>query len=384
MKQFVFILLLFVLFIGCNNKQGVDTGTVNILDFEPHDDESINLSQLSSSFEIVPLETSEDCLLGENTRIKICQNTIFILTQNSVLLFDTKGKYVSKIDKKGLGPDEYTSITDFDIKSDGNIIIYSRDQKTLFEYDHSATLVSKTDLDFFASNIKLIDDTNIVFLLGNEITGSFDHKFVVMNLSDKSIEQYFPIDRHKAKYLHIIPYIVTSSYNDMLYFFECSNDIVYSIINNQVKEHYRVNFDGKNIPCGFYEQDFSNVMDYAMALMQHGGYAEGILGFFETDNNYFVEYNYKKKCHFAVHNKKNHQKNDFTTIIVDSLFNYPISLIDIEPSACKNKLIIMIQPSAFIQYVQDHFNSDTLFIAQKMVNYTDSEQNPILLIISFK
>ena len=69
-----------------------------------------------TSQRIIPLETTDDILMGDIKSIKIYDDTYFILdSRNVIFRFDKDGKYLSKIARQGRGHGEYLDIRSIDI-----------------------------------------------------------------------------------------------------------------------------------------------------------------------------------------------------------------------------------------------------------------------------
>ena len=64
-----------------------------------------------------------DCFLNFISKVITNNNYIFILDPNlyKIAVFDNKGKAITTIGKRGQGPEEYLSITDFSIDNTGNM-----------------------------------------------------------------------------------------------------------------------------------------------------------------------------------------------------------------------------------------------------------------------
>lgn len=136
--------LLFIL-VACNpQKSNTDNRTIDIASVVGKG-EIMDLSKIAKDITYVPLETTDSSLVGsiysvfyENGHIYIRDNT------KSIKVFDSKGKYIKKINRYGRGPEEYTDIFDFSvIPKSGNITILSM-SGTLNEYDMFGNFVSST------------------------------------------------------------------------------------------------------------------------------------------------------------------------------------------------------------------------------------------------
>ena len=62
-----------------------------------------SVSCFFTSYSYIPLETNENCMLGEVVGMKVNEDAIAIEDQGRILLFQHDGKFISKIDKAGRG-----------------------------------------------------------------------------------------------------------------------------------------------------------------------------------------------------------------------------------------------------------------------------------------
>ncbi|SFB24897.1 hypothetical protein SAMN04489723_10679 [Algoriphagus aquimarinus] len=99
--------------LGCSSKetQKKDTLFLNPTNATP----SILLSEMVDSMEYIKLETSEESLMSRVGEIIIKNKYIYVrdYDQQIIFLFDKKGKYITKLDKKGEGPEEYSHLDKF-------------------------------------------------------------------------------------------------------------------------------------------------------------------------------------------------------------------------------------------------------------------------------
>ena len=79
----------------------------------------VSVSELFSKVEVIPLETSDSCLLATILRVLVSGDTTYILTQDyptfrhiTLMAFDKKGNYLRSIGRVGQGPGEYSQIYD--------------------------------------------------------------------------------------------------------------------------------------------------------------------------------------------------------------------------------------------------------------------------------
>jgi hypothetical protein len=77
-----------------------------------------------TDFRLVPLETNSSSIIGEISKLEICDSIILIgdYKQNKLFLFDVDGKFLNDICHVGKGPNEYIHIGDFSVDKENKII----------------------------------------------------------------------------------------------------------------------------------------------------------------------------------------------------------------------------------------------------------------------
>lgn len=74
-----------------------------------------------------------------------------------------------KIDKKGIGPNEYIRLSDFNVDIDKKeLIIFDKEKKQLLSYDFNGNFISTISLDFWAIKFKKVSKEHIILFSGNE------------------------------------------------------------------------------------------------------------------------------------------------------------------------------------------------------------------------
>lgn len=127
MKNFLIIFSI-VLLISCNKNETIDTIHIDL-------SHPSKLKEFILDEHIIPLETNEDCLIGEIEKICIDSTNIFIMDKinATVFIYDKKGHYISKIFAHGNGPNEYIELSDMCINN-SLIYILSRPNKSILVY----------------------------------------------------------------------------------------------------------------------------------------------------------------------------------------------------------------------------------------------------------
>ena len=93
----------------------------------------MNLSEVAKSIEYIPLETTEESLIGHIVSILYDKDHIYIADRNgSIKIFDQTGKYQRSINRLGRGPEEY--IMFFSVSLSGkNIAVTTMDDIVVYD-----------------------------------------------------------------------------------------------------------------------------------------------------------------------------------------------------------------------------------------------------------
>jgi len=142
--KFVYLILVVLLF-SCESQK---EGTV-YLDLEGGQDE-IKYSDVVDSLRYLTLETSDECLIGNISKITIDGNLMFILdTQTkTVFVYNLDGNFKYKINNIGRGVGEYISITAsfIDIQKK-QILVYDDTLNKVLKYSYSGKFINEVKQD---------------------------------------------------------------------------------------------------------------------------------------------------------------------------------------------------------------------------------------------
>lgn len=282
-------------------------------------------SLFESVYNLVQLETTSECLIGDINRVSIYKNEFYLLDKkfSCVFVFDYSGKFKRKYSHIGGGPGEYLSLTDFGIDEvNENIILYSDRPKKIITYTLDDELVDDMSIDELLESIVIFSEEGK--LLGINRLLTYEDYFITYNyrkrkkeggsvpvekskLEDafRSYKTKFPFLIRSLRDYCVIPYIntvyqvgssgITKSYN-----LEFTRDIPdiesemipsSELISNAIKENQ-----------GFW---LSNFREYSNWLTFSFG--RGTKVFYAQDNDDYVmfdfvhnqDFNYFHSFHFS-------------------------------------------------------------------------------------
>jgi len=108
--------------------------------------EETPVSEVSTSIQIIPLETSDSVLIGTVKNIKLETNKLFILARNGLFVFDNNGKFLNTVSSKGRGPKEYIALSDIYIDKDIVWLLDDSGNKAL-KYTNSGKFLSSFNFE---------------------------------------------------------------------------------------------------------------------------------------------------------------------------------------------------------------------------------------------
>lgn len=218
------ILILFpILIIGCQNGK-IDDGTFNVVKIDIDDVGKETINNWFDSIELIPLAATNNSFIKEACKLLKYNNSYYILDnwQHTVFIFDSIGNYVNSTQHlNGAGPNEYTSLVDFDIdKINGNLHILDPVSKKIRIYDRSLSPVADYNINDHVLPLqyfKYIKDSLYVFYCPSRKKGEFAIKFY--DAKDETIlKKELPTTVEEAAYLPNTLYSPFYEFNNNIFF----------------------------------------------------------------------------------------------------------------------------------------------------------------------
>lgn len=227
---------------------------------------NMTLSSIEESFQdtsyfknpqTVILETLDKSLLTGIKRIFMDDNKLFIYDnkEENIFIFDTSGKYLSKIDCKGEGPREYIEISDFTIDNSKKQIILLcaiPEKRMYFTYDGKFVKEEK-HTDFYS---QLTTDGNFIYF-EERIIETKDYQLHILDTKTGK-------KQNGLKPINIKNYFYTkgnslSRGKDILFVRRYDNSI-YELKNGEIIEKFHVDFKKHSFPDRLKEEEKTEVV----------------------------------------------------------------------------------------------------------------------------
>jgi hypothetical protein len=312
MKHKKLLVILSCLILACNTEHKEDVAD-NVIYFDTKKSiEEYDMKDLTDgTFSIIPLETTDECLVAKIDKIEIKDNRIYIMdkTAHSVYVFDMDGKYLNKIYKRGQGPEEYTNLSYMTV-TDSSVIILDHLAERQLEYRiPSMEFINKgkdSFENFWATDIFYLN--GVVYYI-NDWSNSNAGKFRLFSQKHgtENFEKYLPFEEEPLSLgINRPTYAINGNEASLIY---SGCDTIFRIS------------DGKVLPE--YIMKFKNKVKYSSGKVENiykdnpAGRVIGINGINESDKYLFIEISMTTKenkpvgpgnygAYICIHNKSDH------------------------------------------------------------------------------
>ena len=164
-KYILAILILPLSFFSCKEKNTpphVSDETIILNINSGSDWKGVDIHLFIDSVSFIPLETTEECLIGRISRVLFLDDFIIIHDSktSSIFLFDTNGKFVRSIGNSGGGPGEYLHLSKIMCDSiNKHIIIFDYHQNKIIYHDLQGVFIK--EISGFSDNWSITDVINL-------------------------------------------------------------------------------------------------------------------------------------------------------------------------------------------------------------------------------
>jgi hypothetical protein len=362
-KKYILFTVAILLLSCCNKKRQNDDENIFTINIESEKIvKSIKFSELITDCKYVPLETTEECLIGQLNKVEVSNNEIFVLDSRSaraIYRFSKEGKFLNQIAEQGHGPGEYVQPDDISIDvTTGEIAIL--DRMKIYFYKPDNTYLRDIILPVYSYKIAWYDHRIATY-------SRDDNDLVLLNENGKQKEVFFKNDEAKKMVMNY-PF---QPYNEKeLLYFAYFDYTIYNISEYSVTPHVKFIFD---------ERMFT---DKDIKLLKSDSKSEDnfvwIKYYNENSTHIYMVYLYKRTPYMVIYDKSNS-----TTTIVDII-------------GIKNDITFMHEPPLIVgvdvnDYFVAQFDYNDVFSPDELKKIIGTQadslnemSNPILLFFKFK
>lgn len=263
------VFILTAILVSCSQKEkfneNISENEVKVIHIPEDRIESTSFEDFIEDIKLIPLETTEESLIAEVEQVIISHNKFYVhdLSLNEVFVFDKKGKFLFKLDRRGKGPQEYTSIRDIKVDEKGDIHIL--DFKNVVIFDHSGAFVKKIAFSlpesYHINPVHFALGANNGYYLWSGSLGIKtlpENQYVAYRIDHEGTftgDAYFPLKTTIMGGGPRFTSINNNNHYNMVPINGC--DTIYRFTPKEVFPAYYIDFGKRKLPAGFMSE-FSN------------------------------------------------------------------------------------------------------------------------------
>jgi len=316
-KSIILGLFFALFFVQCNIKEKSDSNNVRKIVVSPLDAITLKATELFDSVEIVALESDDNKVFVKPEKLITYNNHFFFKSRNELTVFDSIGKFCFKIDKKGPGPGEYISFSDYQIEKDGSITINDGQGRKLIRYSNTGNFIKEIKHNLFSTNFFILNK-NYVINSGPLINSNTKCRVNIICEDNPTKITGFLEESDNNRLVRIFEYTNFSYFKDTLSYSYCSSNTIYYLKDKTAKPRLYVDFGKNTLPESYFAEN-NDVVKFVSNLKETE-YASIIDGYQETDKFLFFLYCFKGKRSFVFWNKTDNLTYNYNKLNDDLLF----------------------------------------------------------------
>jgi len=282
---------------------------------------AIEFTELFSSVQYIPLETTNSCLMGGVSQFSEFEGRFFILDQKTkqVFAFNHDGKFLNKIGRQGKGPGEFLYPKQFVInESKSMLYLYDSTQKKIIRYRLDGQFIDEIRVNAYMRAFALDEKDNILLGYVADLPNmKFDTDINSETIKFIKIDQQGKITNHIAgiestSFRLEFSYIIQKESDKSILFVEPLNESIFNFDGNNISVRYKLNFGNRTAPDRL-KRDL-NIMEVPKNGKQvkffEDALANYFLGFYRFLTNkdwLFLSYQHQRRFEYFFYNKSSHE-----------------------------------------------------------------------------
>ena len=291
-----------IIIFGCEytERNSINVNTVDLTN-SFNNEKKIGLNEIAENVEYIKLETNPNCLISRIEKIKIIDNYILIKDRNfkTLLIFDTNGSFIHKIDKVGKGPNEYFNIFDFSYDPENKCVyIFDNFQWKVIIYNLNNEVITNFRLKFQPWNIEFLNDGKVAFYMPRPKFHNTDNsRVIIMNNKGKKIKKLLIHNSNEYSLDDATRFFKLFIFHDTLSCWGSYYDTIYRITSDyEVIPAYYIENTKNKMPL----EQYSINSNFNERIKRYSS----IYNLFETTNYIFFKALQKTRLKGLLYNKK--------------------------------------------------------------------------------
>lgn len=240
--------LCFVLsFLSCGKNMEKDMNFKGIV-IEVNSPIEVPIEDLINEYKIITLEDLEESIIDDVSEMRIMNDKLYIKDRRglTIYIFTLEGRYISKINNSGVGPEEYISIYGFEVDHKNlQIILSDTFSKRVFIYDEYGEIKKVIPLDFQPNRAFLLGNNIVNLYSGNKNLHTSDemenYSIHYLDSLGKFVSSSIPVELKKRIDIFPSHQLSNTSMESSFLFNPMFSDTIYLIENGYTFPHYLIN-----------------------------------------------------------------------------------------------------------------------------------------------
>jgi phosphoribosyl-AMP cyclohydrolase len=262
MKNIILGIVLCVITVSCKQNKNftVNTDYITIAIDPQKALNEVNMSDIFSKVDYIPLETDDKHLIGAIDQILVYKDRFYLLDKyktKSVFCYSKDGKFLYQIDKKGQVPGEYVEIDNISIDHDNDRLLLYTCPNTILEYDLDGNYVKTHHVDLWSNGFTYIGNNRTAFY--GKYTKNTEYEkenmtpnlFITENYRTIHTDLYFRSTVNMRVLISLFSHF-SNDFSGTVSFLSSYNDTVYHLTSDAVKRAYYIDFGNMKKPPSYY------------------------------------------------------------------------------------------------------------------------------------
>ncbi|MDR3184127.1 MAG: 6-bladed beta-propeller [Prevotellaceae bacterium] len=332
---------------------------------------------IESEWDIIALETTDNYLISAINKLYYQNGIYYLLDKNghTVFLYDSSGKAISKLYKKGEGPDEYSMIEALAIV-DKNIWVSDSNLRSLICYDENLKMTDRyKTFDIMSVYDMVTIDGNICVAANWSGWNDQNIECGIYNTANREITGFLHVPKQKEEIATFKKTNQLAGSENSCLFIHSYCDTIFQLSNNEFSPAYKAVFKERyeDIPL-----PIEKIMEPSLAHIIRG--MENIK---QTSQNIFISYLDTRKFMTAMYNKSKGVCRVYHYLINSNIGALPIFLYN--AFFDENNIISVHEASEVLDFFGNESNlakikneSDRKKI-ETIMSSIDPYSNPVLI-----
>lgn len=202
-----FVLILMILSCSCSpHNKKIEKSVLTFNSFNIIEKEVPGLNGLGRIKKVIKLQTTEDSLIGSIDSVIVDPANGDVLigdfrNRKKVLRFSSQGKYIRSYGTFGQGPFEYLSLLNFDIMSNGDVVLLTN--MKLMKFSRQGEPLKEIRSGFYASHLKIINDVIYIPVIEYRLVPEVKYQILMLDAFFVNIGGFGDYDSRLEKITHI-------------------------------------------------------------------------------------------------------------------------------------------------------------------------------------